>query len=59
MSIMSILMSIGAISSPVTAAVQGAGAAGILFTIIDAPRPTTHGLKHPTSLLRKISFSRM
>lgn len=40
MSIISIVMSIGNIASPMTAAVQAAGAAGIMFSIIDAPRPS-------------------
>lgn len=47
MSVMSIVLSIGGIASPITAAVQAAGAAGILYTIIDAPQPQTHGLTAP------------
>ena len=38
-------MSIGSIAAPVTAAAQAAGAASILFTIIDAPKPRTEGIK--------------
>lgn len=40
-------MSIGNIAAPVTAAGQAAGAASILFTIIDAPQPRTTGIKAP------------
>jgi ATP-binding cassette subfamily B (MDR/TAP) protein 1 len=36
-------MSIGGIAAPITAAAHAAGAASILFTIIDAPRPRTKG----------------
>jgi ATP-binding cassette subfamily B (MDR/TAP) protein 1 len=38
MSIMTIVVSIGNISAPVTAAAHAAGAASIFFSIIDAPR---------------------
>ncbi|KAF7872412.1 hypothetical protein EAF04_003333 [Stromatinia cepivora] len=44
-SIMTIVMSIGGIAAPITAAAQAAGAAGILFSIIDAPQPKTDGVK--------------
>lgn len=47
MSIMTIVMSIGSIAGPVTAAAQAAGAAGIFFTIIDAPQPKSGGVKAP------------
>jgi ABC-type multidrug transport system fused ATPase/permease subunit len=47
MSIMSIVMSIGSVASPITAAAQAAGAASILFSIIDAPQPRTLGIKAP------------
>jgi ATP-binding cassette, subfamily B (MDR/TAP), member 1 len=47
MSIMTIVMSIGNIAAPVTAAGQAAGAASILFTIIDAPQHRTAGFKAP------------
>lgn len=47
MSIMTIVMSVGSVAGPVTAAAQAAGAAGILFTIIDAPQPRTDGIKLP------------
>jgi ATP-binding cassette subfamily B (MDR/TAP) protein 1 len=40
---MTIVMSIGGIAGPVTAAAHAAGAASILFTIIDAPQPQTQG----------------
>ncbi|ESZ94373.1 hypothetical protein SBOR_5237 [Sclerotinia borealis F-4128] len=46
-SIMTIVMSIGGIAAPITAAAQAAGAAGILFSIIDAPQPKTEGIKAP------------
>ncbi|KAF7939509.1 hypothetical protein EAE99_001314 [Botrytis elliptica] len=46
-SIMTIVMSIGGIAAPITAAAQAAGAAGILFSIIDAPQPKTDGVKAP------------
>lgn len=44
---MTIVMSIGGIAAPITAAAQAAGAAGILFSIIDAPQPKTNGVKAP------------
>jgi len=44
---MTIVMSVGSVAGPVTAAAQAAGAAGILFTIIDAPQPQTKGAKPP------------
>jgi ATP-binding cassette subfamily B (MDR/TAP) protein 1 len=47
MSVMIMIMSIGGIAAPVTAATQAAGAAGILFSIIDAPQPNTHGVTEP------------
>ena len=47
MSVMTIVMSIGSIAAPVSAAARAAGAAGVFFTIIDAPRPKTHGLLPP------------
>ncbi|KUJ09040.1 ABC transporter-like protein [Mollisia scopiformis] len=44
-SIMTIVTFIGGISGPLTAAAHAAGAAGILFTIIDAPQPQTRGIQ--------------
>ncbi|APA05673.1 hypothetical protein sscle_01g004430 [Sclerotinia sclerotiorum 1980 UF-70] len=44
-SIMTIVMSVGGIAAPITAAAQAAGASGILFSIIDAPQPKTGGVK--------------
>lgn len=44
MSIMSIVMSIGGVVAPATAAAQAAGASAIFHTIIDAPRPCTSGV---------------
>ena len=44
---MLVVMSIGSIAAPLTAASQAAGAAGIFFTLIDAPKPNTGGLKGP------------
>ncbi|PMD36741.1 ABC transporter-like protein [Hyaloscypha variabilis F] len=43
MSIMTIVMSIGSIFAPLSAATRAAGAASIFFTIIDAPQPKTTG----------------
>ena len=47
MSIMTIVMSIGSIAGPLTAAAQSAGAAAIFYSIIDAPQPKIGGKKHP------------
>lgn len=44
---MTIVMSIGTISAPLSAASRAAGAASILFSIIDAPQPSTNGVKAP------------
>lgn len=44
---MTIVMSIGTISAPISAASRAAGAASILFSIIDAPQPQTSGLDAP------------
>ena len=44
-SIMTIVMSIGGIAGPVTSAAHAAGAASILFTIIDAPQPQAKGIE--------------
>jgi ATP-binding cassette subfamily B (MDR/TAP) protein 1 len=44
---MTIVMSIGTISAPISAAARAANAASILFSIIDAPQPQTSGLKAP------------
>jgi ATP-binding cassette subfamily B (MDR/TAP) protein 1 len=44
---MTIVMSIGTISAPVSAASRAADAASILFSIIDAPQPLTEGFKGP------------
>jgi ABC-type multidrug transport system fused ATPase/permease subunit len=44
---MTIVMSIGSVAGPVTAAAQAAGAASIFFSIIDAPQPQTGGLSSP------------
>lgn len=38
-SIMAVVMSIGGIVAPATAAIRAAGAAGIFYTILDAPKP--------------------
>ncbi|QSZ33883.1 hypothetical protein DSL72_005457 [Monilinia vaccinii-corymbosi] len=46
-SIMAIVMSIGGIAAPLNAAAQAAGAAGILFSIIDAPQTQIEGIKGP------------
>lgn len=47
MSIMTIVMSIGSISAPVTAAVHSASAASIFFSIIDAPRRDCGNIQAP------------
>jgi ABC-type multidrug transport system fused ATPase/permease subunit len=44
---MTIVMSIGSIAAPATAASRAAGAAAIFFHIIDAPKPRTEGLGAP------------
>jgi ABC-type multidrug transport system fused ATPase/permease subunit len=41
---MTIVTSIGGIAGPITSAAHAAGAAGILFSIIDAPQPQTEGV---------------
>ena len=47
MSIMTIVMSIGGIAAPVSAAAHATGAASVLFTIIDAPQPDAKTVKAP------------
>ena len=47
MSIMTIVMSIGSIAAPISGAAAAAGAASILFSIIDAPKPRTGGIEGP------------
>ncbi|KAI0159908.1 P-loop containing nucleoside triphosphate hydrolase protein [Hypoxylon sp. FL1284] len=47
MCIMMIVMGVGHIAAPISAAARAAGAANILFNGIDAPRPVVAGLKHP------------
>jgi energy-coupling factor transporter ATP-binding protein EcfA2 len=47
MSVMTIVMSIGSIAAPLSAAARAAGAASIFFTIIDAPQPKTSGVTAP------------
>lgn len=47
MSIMTIVLSIGGLAAPITAATQATGAASILFTIIDAPQPKVSGIRGP------------
>ena len=42
-----IVMGIGGIAAPISAAARAAGAASILFNGIDAPRPKVTGLKYP------------
>ncbi|KAL6706257.1 hypothetical protein ACN47E_005992 [Coniothyrium glycines] len=44
MSVMTMLAHVSAISLPLTAAMNAVAAAGVFFTIIDAPRPSTAGL---------------
>jgi len=56
MSIMTIVMSIGGLAGPVTAAAHAAGAASILFTIIDAPQPRTKGIESTSASSEDIIF---
>jgi ATP-binding cassette subfamily B (MDR/TAP) protein 1 len=44
---MTIVMSIGGISAPITAAAHAAGAASVFFSIIDAPQPRTGTIQAP------------
>ncbi|KAG0651011.1 abc transporter BEA3 [Hyphodiscus hymeniophilus] len=46
-SVMMIAFSIGQTAAPVIAASKAAGAAADFFAIIDAPKPSIHGLKEP------------
>ena len=63
MSVMTIVMSIGSLSAPVFAAAQAAGAAAILFTIIDAPDIRQKGVKvkevgsHCDIVLENVTFA--
>jgi ATP-binding cassette subfamily B (MDR/TAP) protein 1 len=63
MSIMTIVMSIGNIAGPLSAAAQAAGASGILHTIIDAPQTRKKGLQAPVVssqddiVLKNINFA--
>jgi ATP-binding cassette subfamily B (MDR/TAP) protein 1 len=59
---MTIVMSIGGIAGPVTAAAHAAGAASILFTIIDAPQPQTQGTEGTNAasediILQNVNFA--
>ncbi|KAL7624970.1 hypothetical protein AAE478_004184 [Parahypoxylon ruwenzoriense] len=47
MCIMMIVMGVGNIAAPISAAARAAGAASILFNGIDAPKPVITGLKDP------------
>lgn len=47
MCIMMIVMGIGGIAAPISAAARAAGAASILFNGIDAPKQAVTGLKYP------------
>lgn len=47
MSVMLMTSSIGGITAPLTAAARAAGAATIFYTVLDAPRPDTGGLRAP------------
>ena len=53
---MTIVMSIGGIAGPVTSATHAAGAASILFTIIDAPKPLTKGIEEINASFEDIIF---
>jgi ATP-binding cassette subfamily B (MDR/TAP) protein 1 len=59
---MTIVMSIGGIAGPVTAAAHATGAASILFTIIDAPQPQTQGIEGTNAasediILQNVNFA--
>ncbi len=47
MSIMTIVLSIGSIAAPISAAARAAGAASIFYTIIDAKKPKVDGVVAP------------
>jgi ABC-type multidrug transport system fused ATPase/permease subunit len=63
MSVMTILAHISAVAVPLTAAYQAINAAKIFFTIIDAPKPTTEGVRDPEIsmnddiILRSVNFA--
>lgn len=46
-SILTIVMSVGSISAPLSAVARAPGAAAIFFAIIDAPKAKADGLKEP------------
>lgn len=59
---MTILAHISAVAVPLTAAYQAINAAKIFFTIIDAPKPTTGGVREGISMnddivLRNVNFA--
>ena len=57
MSVMTMLAHVNAISVPLTAASNAVDAASIFFSIIDAPKPATGGLKYPdVSMHKNIEF---
>ncbi|KAK3991535.1 hypothetical protein QBC44DRAFT_393102 [Cladorrhinum sp. PSN332] len=47
MSVMLMTTSIGGITAPLSAAARAAGAATVFYTIIDAPRPDSSGVREP------------
>ncbi|KAF2705172.1 ABC transporter-like protein [Pleomassaria siparia CBS 279.74] len=51
MSVMTILAHISAVAVPLTAASHAINAAAIFFTIIDAPKPETGGIRDPEFLM--------
>ena len=51
MSVMTILAHINAVTVPLTAASHAINAAAIFFTIIDAPKPVTGGVRDPEILM--------
>jgi ATP-binding cassette subfamily B (MDR/TAP) protein 1 len=53
---MTIVMSIGGIAGPVTAAAHAVGAANILFSIIDAPQLYRQGIKNTNASSEDIVF---
>ncbi|KAL1881476.1 hypothetical protein VTK73DRAFT_3538 [Phialemonium thermophilum] len=63
MSVMLMTTSIGGVTTPLSAAARAAGAGTIFYTVIDAPKPTTGGVKAPDVtatediVLQRINFA--
>jgi len=56
MSIMMIVMAVGNTAAPIIAIAKAAGAAADFFAVIDAPMPSTNGLKDPQIAHGDITF---